>query len=398
MTPTRVVHLTTVDLSLRFLVFPQLRAVVEAGGEAIGISAPGPWVEGLERDGIRHVALESSTRGFDLRADVRAARQLWKVLRALRPEVVHTHNPKPGLYGRIVARLAGVPIVVNTVHGLYATPEDGRSKRAVVYALEAIASRCSDAELIQNPEDLELMTRLHIVRPERARFLGNGVDLSRFSAARFTAGTRERLRAEVGLTPEHVVIGTVGRLVAEKGHRELFEACSSLGEPFRLVVVGAADPEKPDALSRDELDRAAEAGVIFLGHRDDVDAWYCAMDVFALASHREGFPRAAMEAAAMGLPIVATDIRGCRQVVQHGRNGLLAPVGDVSALRRALQTLGLDPSRRAHMGREARSIAVEEFDEQRCVDRVMATYEEVAHRKRRPLGLRWPPPALRDAR
>ena len=105
----KVAHLTTVDLSLRFLLFPQLVAVIDNGGEVIGISAPGPWVEGLDRDGIRHVALPSSTRRFDLAADLRTARELWQVLRRERPDVLHTHNPKPGLYGRVVGRLAGCP-------------------------------------------------------------------------------------------------------------------------------------------------------------------------------------------------------------------------------------------------------------------------------------------------
>ncbi|MFQ5515949.1 MAG: glycosyltransferase, partial [Acidimicrobiia bacterium] len=140
----RVAHLTTVDLSLRYLVMPQLTAIVDAGGEVIGISAAGPHVPELEAAGIRHLPLPGSTRGFNPMADVKAAWSLWRILRQLRPDVLHTHNPKPGVYGRIVGRIAGVPVVINTVHGLYATPDDRWPKRLVVYLLEAIASRFSD--------------------------------------------------------------------------------------------------------------------------------------------------------------------------------------------------------------------------------------------------------------
>ena len=110
-------------MSLALLLGAQLDAVVEAGGEAIGISAPGRSSPTIEQHGVRHVPLAASTRGWSPWSDLRAAAELWRVLRRERPTVLHTHNPKPGLYGRVVGRLAGVPIVVNTVHGLYATAE-----------------------------------------------------------------------------------------------------------------------------------------------------------------------------------------------------------------------------------------------------------------------------------
>ena len=204
--------------------------------------------------------------------------------------MLHTHNPKPGLYGRIVGRLARVPIVVNTVHGLYATPDDPFARRAIVYALEAFAARFSDAELVQNSEDLALMLRLHLSPRQRTRLLGNGIDLERFDPGRFCEADRQRVRRELGVLPGQLLVGTVGRLVAEKGYPELFAAMEEVGGGHVLVVVGAEDPDKPDALDPSTLERAEAMGVRFLGHRDDVDALYAAMDMFVLASHREGFP------------------------------------------------------------------------------------------------------------
>jgi glycosyltransferase involved in cell wall biosynthesis len=379
----KVAHLTTVDSSLRFLLLAQLRSVIDQGGEALGISAPGPWVASLEREGIRHLALPSSTRGFDLRADARAAVELWRILRRERPDVLHTHNPKPGLYGRVLGRLAGVPIVVNTVHGLYATEDDRAAKRAVVYALEAIASRFSDAELIQNPEDVALMRRLHLAPRRHLRFLGNGVDLRRFDPVRADRGARMRLREQWGANDDTIVVGTVGRLVAEKGYPELFAAHRRLDSRFKLIVVGPEDPEKADALSPALVEQARAEGVTFLGQRDDVEDLYRAMDLFVLPSHREGFPRAAMEAAASGLAIVTTDVRGCRQVVEDGVNGLLVPVSDPAALAAAIARF-VDPELRAAMGAAAVELARERFDERTCVQIVLDTYRDVARRKASP--------------
>lgn len=376
----KIAHLTTVDLSLRFLVLAQLEALRDEGHEVIGISSPGPWVADLERVGIRHIPLESSTRGPNVGADVRSALELWRVLRRERPDVLHTHNPKPGVYGRIVGRIAGVPIVVNTVHGLYAAPDDPWTRRCGVYALEAVASRFSDAELIQNPEDFELMRRMRLTT--RARLMGNGVDLERFDPDRFTDAERRAARTELGVESDQLLVGTVGRLVAEKGYPELFAAVRRLDpRQYVLVVIGAEDPDKQDALPEDLLARARADGVRFLGHRDDVDVLYMAMDVFVLASHREGYPRAAMEAAAMGLPIVATDIRGCREVVQPGRNGVLVPPRDASSIVDGIATLADRPSLRAAMGDAGRALARDRFDERSVARVVLDTYGEIAARK-----------------
>ncbi len=377
----KVAHLTTVDLSLRFLLFPQLRAVIDEGGEVLGISASGPWVAGLEADGIRHVALRSSTREFDVLADLRSAVELYCILRRERPDVLHTHNPKPGLYGRVVGRLARVPIIVNTVHGLYATEDDPLPKRAAVYGLEAFASRFSDAELVQNPEDLAVISRLRLAPRGRVRLLGNGIDLARFDRGRFSETHRAAVRNVLGIGPDQIVVGCVGRLVAEKGYRELFAAARRLGAGYAFVVIGAEDPEKADTLGRDALRAARQVGVQFLGHRDDVDALYPAMDVFALPSYREGYPRAAMEAAAMELPVVATNIRGCREVVDDGINGLLVPPRDAGGLERALRRIGEDARLRQSMGKAGGRLARERFDERRCVDVVMETYRAIATRK-----------------
>jgi glycosyltransferase involved in cell wall biosynthesis/GNAT superfamily N-acetyltransferase len=381
----KVAHLTTVDSTLRFLLFPQLRAVIEAGGEAVGISSPGPWVAGLGEDGIRHVALTSSTRSMSPGSDIKTAVQFWRVLRSERPDILHTHNPKPGLYGRVLGRLAGVPVVINTVHGLYATERDSPAKRALVYGLETLASRFSDLELVQSAEDLRLMTRWRISRPHRTRFLGNGVDLRRFDPERFPVGFGAAKKAELGIGDEVVVVGIVARLVAEKGYPELLAAMERLGPSYLLLAVGPEDPQKDDAL---ELQALARDGVLFLGHRDDVDELYTAMDIFVLPSHREGFPRAAMEAAASGLPIVASDVRGCREVVENEVSGLLVPVLDPGALAKAIARLGNDPGLRQSMGRAGQTKALAEFDERLVVSRVIAAYRRAARHKG--LAAIWP--------
>jgi glycosyltransferase involved in cell wall biosynthesis len=374
------VHVTTTDISLSLLLGPQLRAFAAAGYEVIGASAPGPHVADLTRWGIRHEPLANATRSMDPRRDAQALFELRRLFHRLGPDLVHTHNPKPGLYGRFAARLARVPAVVNTVHGLYALPEDPWAKRAVVYSLERAAAACSDAELLQNVEDLDVLRRLRV--PERKlHVLGNGVDLSRFDPARVDRARVAQLRESFGVGPDDIVCGVVGRLVWEKGYREVFEAASRLraiAPRVHVVVVGPSDTAKEDAITEVDIARAErDGGIRFLGLRDDVEDLYPAMDLYVLASYREGFPRSAMEAAAMGLPLVVTDVRGCRQVVDDGVSGRLVPVGDAVALADAVAAIAADDAGRAAMGRAGRAKALREFDDRRVIDITLEVYERL---------------------
>jgi glycosyltransferase involved in cell wall biosynthesis len=375
----KLFHVTTVDMSLVLLLGPQLRAFADAGMEVVGVSAPGPFVPQLEAWGIRHEPLRHATRSTAVGQDMMALAELWRLFRRLQPDIVHTHNPKPGLYGRVAARAAGVPGVVNTVHGLYASPEDRASRRAVVYGLERAASLCSGAELIQNPEDLDVLARLGIPN-DKLVLLGNGVDLQRFRPETEGHG-RRRARAELGVDPDAVVVGTVARLVWQKGFKELFAAAERLRgthPDIVFVVVGGSDPDKADAISSEELDDARRRGrIVFAGSRGDMEHVYRGFDLFVLPSYREGFPRSAMEAAASGLPVIATDIRGCRQVVSHGETGLLVPLHDPARLASAIEELVVNSALRRRMGTAARRKAEAEFDDRAVVSKTLEAYERV---------------------
>ncbi len=369
-----VIHLATTDMSLDWLLGPQLRAFQAAGYDVVGMSAPGPHLPALAADGIRHIAVRNLTRSPGVAGDVRAFREIVRLLRAERPDVLHTHNPKPGVLGRIAGRLARVPVIVNTQHGLYAQPTDRVRRRVPVYTAERIAAACSHHELVQNAEDARTLVDTLKVPSRRVTVLGNGVDLTRFDSNR---RHRDRVRAEWSIGGNEIVVGVVGRLVLEKGLRELFvaaRAVSALDARIRMVVVGPNDPDKPDGVSAEMVADATGSGIVFVGSRPDMPECYSAMDMFVTASHREGFPRAAMEASASGLPVIATDIRGCRQVVDHDITGLLVPVRDPSALATAISALAADPGRRARMGAAAAAKAAVDFDQQHVINITLQTY------------------------
>lgn len=368
-----VAHVCTVDVTARALLLPQLIGLRDDGWQVSVVCAPGAGTSQLESMGIRHVPWPSATRAWDPRADARAFMELVRIFRAERFDVVHTHNPKPGVLGRIAARIARVPRVLNTVHGYYAAPGDRLRRVVPVMAAEWVAARCSDLELYQSGEDLEWAKRLHVARRGRSILLGNGVDLARFPAS-IDGDRAAGLRAELSIPDGDLVVTTVGRMVREKGMFEFVEAARRVRavEPaVSFVVVGPTDADKADAVSLAEIE-AACTDIVFAGWRDDVADVLAISDVFVLASWREGMPRSAIEAAASGLPSVLTDIRGCREVIRDGIEGRLVPLRAPAQLGAAILELVQDREQRVRMGRAARGRAEQRFDERPVVSTVVS--------------------------
>jgi glycosyltransferase involved in cell wall biosynthesis len=382
--PATVVHVTTVARSLRHLLLAQLCAIRDRGYVVVAVSSPGPDVPALEARGIPHRPVPI-TRRFTPLADARSLVALYRVMRSERYTIVHAHTPKPGLLAQLAARLARVPVVVNTIHGFYFHDRMRPGERRFYVAMERLAARCSDLILSQNEEDVETAVREGISRPEKIRHLGNGIDLRRFDPARLAPEARRRTRASLGIAEDAPVVGFVGRLVAEKGLPELLDAARAVRERHprvRFLIVGATDEEKADQISRTDAGRQDDAGVCaFAGFRHDMPEVYQSMDVFVLPSHREGFPRAPMEASAMKVPCVVTDVRGCRQAVAHGRNGLLVPLGERPALAEAILAVLGDRVLARRLGEEGRRRALAEFDERRVFDRVLSEYERLLEAK-----------------
>jgi glycosyltransferase involved in cell wall biosynthesis len=377
--PYRIAHIAASDATLTQLLANQLAHFRQAGYEVAGIAARGPGAAELAAAGVAFFEIPVQRR-FGPLGDLRALYALYRLLRRERFDLVHTHTPKGGLLGQYAALLARVPLRVHTIHGLY-FPGFMRPRQRWLYVwLERITLAFSHHNFSQNPEDIPVAIAERISAPERLEQIGNGISLRRFDPARVTPDERRRVRARLGLGGGELVVGMVARLVAEKGYEEAFRAARLVADRIpeaRFLFVGGFE-DKPDAIAPDALARHGIAGIArFLGHRRDVEQLYAAMDVFMLPSH----PRSVMEAAAMGLPCVATDVRGCRQCVDHEVTGLLVPARDPAALAAALERLLRSPAERARMGAAGRQKAVREFDEAHVIAAILDAYGRLAARR-----------------
>ena len=371
----RIAQVATADLSIAVLLMDHIHALKADGHEVVAVCAPGPWVTKIRAAGVQVETVEMA-REFSPLRDLQSLFALRQLFSGQQFDVVHTHTPKAGLLGPVAAQWAGVPWVVHTMHGLLFHDRMPRWKGCAYWLPERFTAAFSDVLLSQSREDIAVALATRLCSGKKIRYLGNGVDVQRFCPAE---GARHE-RPEP-LKPSDFVVGCVGRLVYEKGFSELFQAARQLTREhadIRFVIVGPREHQQKDAVPEKILEELTRSGAVtFAGWSDDMRAWYTAMDLFVLPSHREGIPRACMEASAMGVPVIATDIRGCREVVKHGETGLLLPPKDPARLAAAIEQLYRQPELRRRMGQNGRRHIVENFSQRQVLDRLCAFYREL---------------------
>lgn len=371
----RIAQVATSGVSVMLLLLDQIKALEADGHNVVAVCAPGPWVQNVRGAGVKVEAVAMEREIAPLR-DIRSTGALARLFREHKFDVVHTHTPKAGLIGPLAARLAGVPHVVHTIHGLLFHDRMPRLHQSVFWIPEKITATFCHRLLSQSREDVERAVRSRLCSRKKIAYLGNGIDVARF-APQADYNRTEKLR-EVGLEAADFVVGSVGRLVKEKGFMELFAAAEILTARYpriKFVVIGPREVDQNDALDSSFMDDLQRRGVVrFVSWCDDMRPWYAAMDVFVLPSYREGIPRACMEAAAMMRPVVASDIRGCREAVLDGDTGLLVPPRDVEGLVGAIERLHEDRNMRARMGERARQHIVEKFNNKDVCRRLCEFY------------------------
>ncbi len=375
----RIAQVSTTDMAMHILLTDQIKSLQRQGHEVVAVCGSGPWVESLRKEGIP-VEVVAMARELSPLRDLVSFWALVRCFRKHRFDVVHTHTPKAGLLGPIAAKVARVPVIVHTIHGLLFHDRMPLWKRWLFWLPEKITAAFSDFLLSQSREDLTAATRSGLCSTTKIKYLGNGIDIAKFSSCHSNAA-RHFARRNIGISDTDIVIGCVGRLVYEKGFLELFAAAAELverHESWKFLIIGPKEDGRRDSVPTSQIQALTRTGsVFFLNWRQDVSRWYAAMDIFVLPSHREGVPRACMEAAAMGLPVIATDIRGCREVVKRNETGILVPIKNSNALVAAIENLAQDEARRTELGRKGRNHIIENFDHELVLERLRHFYAQI---------------------
>lgn len=411
--PTKLIRITTIPLSLKVLLKGQHQYMTSKGFKVVGVAATGKELEEVgSTEGIEVKAIEMSRKITPVQ-DLKSLWAMYKYLKHERPQIVHTHTPKAGIVGMLAAKLAGVPIRLHTVAGLPLMEATG-NKRKVLDFVEKLTYSCA-TKVYPNSKGLyEFILENKYASKDKLKVIANGssngIDTHFFSKEHDTLDQQTNLKTELGITPNDFVFVFVGRLVGDKGINELVEAFKKLdirnqksGFPVsnpeslvssskfpvsspkslvsskvpKLLLVGPfeteLDPLKEETLN--EID--TNPNIISVGFQKDVRLYFAISNALVFPSYREGFPNVVMQAGAMGLPSIVSDINGCNEIIQEGVNGLIFPVKSKLAIEKAMITLMEDEELYKILQENSRKMIAERYEQQVVWNALLEEYNSL---------------------
>lgn len=386
MRKVKLVRITTVPISLKLLLKGQLRFMNENGFEVIGVSSSGKELDEVSKnEGVKTLAIEMS-RKISLSKDLKALWKFYWFCKEEKPEIIHSHTPKAGLICMLGAKLAGAPIRIHTVAGLPLMEASG-IKRKILIVIEKFVYACS-TKIYPNSEGLyDFILKHKFTRSSKLKILAqgssNGIDTSYFSPDSITANTTQELRKELSISVNDFVFIYVGRIVGDKGINELvlaFKMLQSNYSNLKLLLVGQVeaefDPLKPETLTEIENN----PNILSVGFQKDIRPYFSVSNGLVFPSYREGFPNAVLQAGAMGLPAIVTDINGCNEIIKEKINGLIISPKNSTDLFEAMNKLFKDKDLYQKLKSNARKLIVERFEQKEVWNELLNEYQMAIER------------------
>lgn len=378
----KLIRITTIPISLEKLLENQLYFMKQFYA-VTAISADKPNLERvgqLQQVLTHHVEM---TRKITPLQDLKAVWQLFCFFKKEKPFIVHTHTPKAGTLGMLAAKLAGVPHRLHTVAGLPLLEATG-NKRKLLNFVEKITYACA-TKVYPNSDGLRrIIIREQFCKQEKLKVIGNGssngIDTSYFDPELFSIDTKKTLKTNLGITPEDFVFIFVGRLVGDKGINELMQAFQKIGTEtnrVKLLLVGPFEPDL-DPLSPETLNAIVTNGsIIWVSFQSDVRPYLAISDCLAFPSYREGFPNVVMQAGAMSLPSIVTNINGCNEIIIDGENGIIIPAKNSNAIHEAMNIMVKDNHFREKLQQNARPMIVSRYKQQVVWESILSEYKKL---------------------
>jgi glycosyltransferase involved in cell wall biosynthesis len=383
----KLIRLTTVPLSLQYLLRGQPR-YMSAFFEVLCVSS-GPakdLEEVAKREGVK-VQEVKMTRQITPFKDLKSVWKLYKLFKKEKPTIVHTHTPKAGIVGMLAANLARVPVRLHTVAGLPLMEAQGL-KRFVLDTVEKLTYTFA-TKVYPNSKGLEEFILSHrFTNESKVKMIGNGssngIDTIFFNPSLYTEDTKQELRAQLGIGEKDFVFVFVGRLVSDKGINELVKAFNWLtSQPinrkthYKLLFVGPFETELDPLQDQTLNEIQSNPTIITTGFQPDVRPYFAISNALVFPSYREGFPNVVMQAGAMGLPSIVTDINGCNEIIEDGKNGLIIPPKDAKALQEKMLKLMQDEQLYKHLASNSREMITSRYEQKLVWEALLQEYKQL---------------------
>ncbi|WDT68120.1 glycosyltransferase family 4 protein [Cloacibacterium sp. TD35] len=377
----KLFRISTVPMSLNLLLRGQLRFLNEHF-EVTAISGAGDDLETVaDREGVKVHEIEMH-RPISLRQDLKSLWKLYWYFKKEKPDIIHSITPKAGLLSMLAGKLAGVPIRMHTFTGLIFPHKSGYMKSTLII-MDKILCGCA-THLYPEGKGVkaDLINYKITNKPLKVIANGNvnGVDVDYYCPKVISQETKDLLREELHIYKDDFVFIFVGRLVIDKGLRELvkaFEKENKNNKKIKLILVGSK--EKVNHLHKRNIFRNIHnhANIISVGFQEDVRPYFAISNVLVLPSYREGFPNVVLQAGAMGLPCIVSDISGCNEIITHHMNGILVPRKNTLKLQEAMQMMLERPQLVESLQKNARKIVVELFNKEIVWAELKKEYEKI---------------------
>lgn len=381
----KLIRITTVPISFKVLLKGQLRFMASNGFDVKGVSSEGEELKEVrENEGIAVEAITMSRKITPFQ-DLKSLWEMWNFLRKEKPQIVHTHTPKAGIIGMLAARLAGVPHRLHTVAGLPLMEATG-IKRKILNFVEKL-TYSSATRVYPNSKGLyDFILQNNFTQSNKLKIIANGssngINTTFFSPAQVSEIEKVALREKLNIQPDDFVFVFVGRIVSDKGINELIKAFSELQTAenneltgIKLLLVGGLesdlDPLNPETLA--EINQNKD--IISAGFQQDVRPFFAISDALAFPSYREGFPNVVMQAGAMGLPSIVSDINGCNEIIVEGENGLIIPSKNVEKLKEKMLTLAKDKNLYVKLKENSRRMIENRYEQSVVWNALLEEYE-----------------------
>jgi glycosyltransferase involved in cell wall biosynthesis len=365
----KLIRITTVPKSLRRLLKGQLRYMND-DFDVLAVASSGNAVaEVIENEGVPFYTVEM-TRTISPWKDIKAVWKLYRFFKTEKPLIVHSHTPKAGIVGMLAARLAGVPFRLHTVAGMPLLLAKG-NKRRLLDTIEKLTYAFATKVYPNSFGLYDIILENKYAPKEKLMVIGkgssNGIDTTYFDPGLISEEQKNKTRETLGIQKGDIIYVFIGRLVKDKGINELISAFKKINEKYPdtklLIVGGGLDKYLNPVLPLTEKEMDENNDIILTGYQYDVRPYLAIADVLTFPSYREGFPNVVMQAGAMGIPAIVTDINGCNEIVKEGINGWIIPSQDENSLYQKMEYLYLNPAELKRAALNSRNMICENYEQ-----------------------------------